>query len=222
MQKLLKNIVRFTYKPMLDRYLAGTTTYTYKKIQLEIPPEVFHPGFFFSTRLLLRHLANLPVAGKQFLELGAGSGLISIVAAKKGAQVTASDINTIAIAALKENARRNKVKLNIVQSDLFQAIPRQKFDLIAINPPYYKKNPGTEKEYAWYCGERGEFFQRLFQELQNFIHTKTVVMMILCDGCDQQMILTYARYYNFTMKCIATHKNLIERNFIYKIEKMDE
>lgn len=81
----------------------------------------------------------MPLKGKKFLELGCGSGLISIAAAKKGARVTASDINPVAVEFLVKNSEENKVEIEVIESDLFNDIPKQPFDIIAINPPYYKK-----------------------------------------------------------------------------------
>jgi release factor glutamine methyltransferase len=179
---------------------------------------VFHPGFFFSTRLLLRYVASLPLQNKLFLEPGAGSGLISLYAARKGAIVTATDINPAAISFLESNRHINKLQIGIIQSDLFTQIPQQAFDIIAINPPYYKKQPRTAAEYAWYCGERGEYFEHLFKGLHNYIHAQSVVLMVLCDGCDIPMIKNIAAQHGFTLNCVQTKKNWIETNFIFKIE----
>src|SRR4029079_10565830 len=111
MNTALKHIVAHTYKPLLVKYLSKTRVYRYKDIRLSIAPGVFHPGFFFSTQLLLQYISKLPLQGKRFLELGCGSGLISIAAAKMGAMVTATDINPLATEYLKENSRRNNVVL---------------------------------------------------------------------------------------------------------------
>jgi release factor glutamine methyltransferase len=98
---ILKHIIARTYKPLLSKYLSRIRNYSYGDIQLQIAPQVFHPGFFSSTRLLLNYISALPLKGKKFLELGAGSGLISIYAAKNKAHVTATDINPVAIEFLK-------------------------------------------------------------------------------------------------------------------------
>jgi methylase of polypeptide subunit release factors len=66
--------------------------------------------------------------------------LISIYAAQKGAIVTATDINPVAIEYLRENTRANHVHIDILRSDLFDEIPVRVFDIVAINPPYYKKD----------------------------------------------------------------------------------
>jgi release factor glutamine methyltransferase len=219
MKAAIKHIVAHTYKPLLVRYLSKTRVYKYEDIKLEIPPQVFHPGFFFSTGLLLSYVKGLPLEGKSFLEPGCGSGLISIYAAKKKAVVTATDINSIAIEYLKKNAAQNNTELTIIASDLFQNIPEQRFDIIAINPPFYKKQPQTEQEYAWYCGENGEYFSALFKELGNYIHPGSEILMALFDGCDMNMIKELAAQNGFDLKCVRTRKNLLEKNFIFKIEK---
>src|SRR5438445_815740 len=103
MNTALKNIIAHTYKPLLVKYLSTARSYSHNGIKLNIPPEVFHPGFFFSTQLLLQHIKELSLGKKRFLELGCGSGLIAITAAGRGAVVTATDINPVAVAALEIN-----------------------------------------------------------------------------------------------------------------------
>jgi release factor glutamine methyltransferase len=157
---------------------------------------------------------------KKFLELGAGSGLISFVAAQNNAVVTATDINTVAIEYLKINSDKNHLPVQIILSDLFDEIPEEQFDIIAINPPYYKKDPQTQADLAWHCGENGEYFKKLFSNLAAYIKPSTEVFMIICDGCDIKMIHDYAAQNNFLLNCVHTESNLIELNFIYKIENL--
>lgn len=217
MKAALKNIVAHTYKPFLEKYLSKKRIYTYGNIKLQIPPEVFHPGFFTSTQFLLQYIKKLPLYGKRFLEPGAGNGLISIYAAKHRAKVTATDINPVAIEYLRINGIENNAPINIIQSDLFENIPLQQFDIIAINPPYYKKDPQTLLDHAWYCGKNGEFFYKLFAQLSKYVHKDSEVIMILCDGCDIKMIEDAANQNRFKIGCVQTKQSLIEKNFIYKI-----
>jgi release factor glutamine methyltransferase len=220
MRGLMKYIVSSTYKPLLVKYLSKTRTYSYKGINLEVPPEVFHPGFFFSTKLLLRYISNEYLSGKTFLELGAGSGLLGIYAAKKGALVVASDINPASIKCVKANAEENDVEITIIQSDVFDSIPQQGFDFILINPPYYRKNPSSFSDYAWYCGEEGEYFQKLFKDLTGYMHEGSKALMVLCDGCDLNMIKNIAQENFLRMRCVRTRQTIIETNFIFRIERI--
>lgn len=219
MRTVLKHIVAKTYKPLLIKYLSKTRTYHYENILLEIPPQVFHPGFFTSTQLLLQYVNGFPLQGKSLLELGAGSGLIAIRAAKQGAVVTATDINPVAIKYLHSNSVQNNVHLEIIRSDLFVTISKNSFDIIAINPPYYKKQPVTLQDFAWFCGENGQYFSGLFNQLADYIHDKTEIIMVLCDGCDIEMIETAAAGNGFELRLVLTKQNMLEKNFIYKIEK---
>ena len=218
MRSIVKYIISNTYKPLLVKYLAVTRTYTYKGLCLAIPPEVFHPGFFYSTKLLMRYLKHKPLHQKTFLELGAGSGLISMHAVQKGAMVTATDINPVAIEYLEKNAKFNKLIFSVIKSDLFDDIPESKFDIIVINPPYYKKDPVSNGDYAWYCGEHGEYFEKLFRDLERYMHDHTEVFMVLCDGCDLHMIKEFAGRNDFTMQSVYSKSTIVEKNFVFKIE----
>lgn len=222
MRRLVKYIVANTYRPLLVKYLSGTRQYRYQDIRLQIPPDVFHPGFFFSTKLLLRYVSSYPLVNKTVLELGAGSGLIAIAAAQRGAIVTASDISTVAVQTIWKNKVQNKVDLTVLESDLFSAIPVQAFDFIVINPPYYKKNPVTWKDYAWYCGENGDYFKNLFAGLRRYMQETSEVLMVVCDGCDLAMIKEAAAKHSFRMHCVQKSQNLLEKNFIYRIQLNNE
>jgi release factor glutamine methyltransferase len=217
LRKVAKYFVGKIYKPLLVKYLSKTRTYTYEQIKLSIPTEVFHPAFFFSTKILINYIRQRPLHQKSFLELGAGSGLISLVAAKMGANVMATDINPVAITYLKKNQVHNNVEFSVIHSDMFEKIPAQGFDIIAINPPYYKKRPESFSDFAWYCGENGEYFEDLFSKLALYIHPASQVLMILSDECDMVMIQRVAGIHAFELEAVYSKKNLIEKNTVYKI-----
>jgi release factor glutamine methyltransferase len=213
----IKYIAERFYKPFVVRYLAVTRLYTYKGIRLEIPPGVFHPGFFFSSKFLLRFLSGQSMEGRSFLELGAGSGLISLFAARRGALVTATDINPLSIECLHKNRALNSAALEIVHSDLYTGLPKQSFDIVAVNPPYYRKQPLTDAERAWYCGAQGEYFDTFFGGLREYTHQRSDIWMVLCEGCDLPMIRNWAARHGWALQCVRTRRNLIERDFIFQV-----
>ncbi len=220
MKNILKHITGRIYKPLLQHYLSSARTFNYKGIRLLVPPEVFHPGFFYSTKFLLRYISQLPLQGKSFLEIGAGSGLISLFAGREGATVTATDINPVAVDYLVKNKAANQLPLSIILSDLFIHIPPQSFDIIAINPPYYSKMPRSYAEYAWYCGANGEYFSGLFREMGNYTHSGSVICMVLCEGSDERKIQSIARQHGWRLNYVLTKKNLLEKNFIIRVERI--
>lgn len=75
------------------------------------------------------------------------------------------------------------------------------------------------EDYAWLCGQQGEYFSGLFSGLMHYIHSQTETVMVLCDGCDMKMIHGFATANGFVLNCIYSSQNLLERNFIFKISK---
>lgn len=215
--KFLKKILNHTYKPLLKEYLSHDRTYFYHDLRLNIKAGVFHPGYFFSTKFLLGEVQNSGVKNKSLLELGCGSGLISLVAAKKGARVTASDIDNNAVACTIENASKNSLNIVALQSDLFEKIPTQPFDLIAINPPYYRGEAKTDAEIAWYCGNDLEYFERLFAQMGKYVHTGSVVLMVLSEDCELKAIEEIAKKNGFDLTLRKSKSFWLEKNYIFSI-----
>lgn len=151
------------------------------------------------------------------LELGCGSGLISIAAAKRFAKVTSSDINLTAVNALSANAKRNSVKLIAIHSDLFHSIPAQIFDLIIVNPPYYPGKPITEKDHAWYCGENHEYFTSLFQQVKPYMNKRSVLVMVLSEHCEIELIYNSCEKNGLQMELEKKKNYFLETELIFHI-----
>ncbi len=215
---MIKYILNKIYKPLVKKYLSSSRNYRYKGMTFLVRPGVFHPGIFFSTKFLLNYLLSFPLKDKTILEIGTGSGFISLNAADKGAFVTATDISAIAIENSLINAKQLSQTIRIIHSDLFENLPQQSFDYIVINPPYFKKNPAKEADYAWYCGENGEYFSRLFSNLSDYIHTNSIVLMVLSDECDLKMIKDMALENKFSFNKVKQKRFFWETNFIFQIE----
>jgi len=83
--------------------------------------------------------------GVKVLDLGTGTGAIALAIAKNSpnAQVTAVDFSTGALAVAKENAENLNIKnVQFLQSNWFEALANQRFDMIVSNPPYIEdKDP---------------------------------------------------------------------------------
>lgn len=219
MKALLKKIISPFLKKASAIYLSKSRKYTYKKISVWVEPTVFPPFITFSTKLLLEFLETLPLKEKKVLELGCGSGIISILAVKKEAIATATDINATALEALKKNALNNGVSIEIINSDLFENIQDKTFDFIIINPPYYPKNPNSTAEKAWFCGENFDYFENLFSQLPSFITSKNSIFMILSEDCELEKIKAIAFKNEIAFELLLEKKNIAEKNYIFRLQK---
>jgi ribosomal protein L11 methyltransferase len=103
---------RLTVRPPWEP-VAGTP------VEVVIDPgQAFGTGAHATTRLCLELLLELPPAG-ELLDLGCGSGVLAIAAAKLGwAPVRALDNDPAAVAATEDNARANGVALSVGRHDL--------------------------------------------------------------------------------------------------------
>ncbi len=74
----------------------------------------------------------------KLLDLGTGSGCIAITLALEipSAQVCAVDVSAAALDVARGNAERLGARLRLVQSDWFEGLNGEEFDLIVGNPPY--------------------------------------------------------------------------------------
>ena len=222
LELLQKKYANTILKPYLLWYLKKERTTKVRGFQLLIKPTVFHPKFFFSSTYLFDFVSTLNLADKQFLEIGCGSGLISLLAHQKKAIVTACDINTVAVDCTKLSFEKNFEKIiinvSVLESDLFDAIPDSKFDVIVINPPYFFEDVKTDDQLAWNCGKNGEYFVKLFSKLKSYIHAESDVYMILADNCEIDKIKTIAKSHQFMFELIVHKKIKWETNFIFKIK----
>ena len=170
-----------------------------------------------STKIMLNYVEGLNLKQKTFLELGSGTGVISILAAKKDALVYASDISTTAVENTRFNASENEVEIDVIKSDLFEKIPNVQFDYIIINPPYYTKDPETDEQFAWYCGKDYEYFKKLFNSLPDFINQKSIVIMILSEVCDIITIKSIGEEKGFNWNLIQSKTAWGEKNYIFRL-----
>ncbi len=77
------------------------------------PGHAFGSGSHPSTRLALTLIADLVTPGMRVADLGAGSGVLAVAAARLGAEVLAVDLDPAARDAIDANARRNGVRERI-------------------------------------------------------------------------------------------------------------
>jgi release factor glutamine methyltransferase len=162
-------------------YLVGRREFY--SLSFRVTPEVLIPRpetEFLVVRLL--DLAKLQTpAGEtwEIADVGAGSGVIAVCAAKRleNSRVTAVDISPAALKVAQTNAAEHSVgeRIEFVESDLFSAVPAgRRFDFIVSNPPYVaeREMAGLQRDVRDYephlalvAGPRGtEVIERLIPQ----------------------------------------------------------
>ncbi len=137
------------------------------------------------------------IKAKKILDLCTGSGAIAISLAKylENVQLTALDISGKALDIAIANAKNNHVqdKITFVESNLFQDLAPEKYDIIVSNPPYIKseeiekldKEVKREPKEALDGGKDGlEFYRRIID--QGYQYLKYGGYICLEIGYDQK------------------------------------
>ncbi|MBY5653350.1 class I SAM-dependent methyltransferase [Rhizobium leguminosarum] len=126
--------------PEIRLHMAGPASRLWRlagRGEADPPPYWAYP--WAGGAVLARHLLDRPemVAGRRVLDLGAGSGLVAIAAAKAGARaVTAVDIDANAIAAIGLNGAINGVNIVAWAADIIEA-PPPATDLLVVGDLFY-------------------------------------------------------------------------------------
>jgi release factor glutamine methyltransferase len=219
LRKTLRPIYSRVLVPLAKLYLRKTRHSRYQDVHVAVPTGVFHPGLYLSTRFMLRHLGRHSLAGMDLWEIGAGSGMVSIWCAKRGAHVIASDISTAAVQAIRTNAASNGVTMEVLEADLFEGMPARLLDWIVINPPYYPSNPVLESDHAFLCGADFQYFERLFAGLGAFCKPSASVRMVLSEDCAFARIEEIGRRNGWHMQEVDRMRKLGEWNYIYALTR---
>jgi ribosomal protein L11 methyltransferase len=122
---------KIVIKPTWEDYEAGVDD-----IVIELDPGMaFGTGTHHTTAMCIRHLEDLIQPGMKVFDVGAGSGILSIVCAKLGAkQVHAVDLDGVAVRVAKENICLNRVEdtVTVTEGDLLTGVTGDA-DLIVAN-----------------------------------------------------------------------------------------
>ena len=122
---------RIIIKPLWEKISSD------RDVVIELDPGMaFGTGTHETTRMCLEVLEKYAAPSKSLLDVGTGSGILSIGAAKMGCgKITAVDIDTVAVKVAKENAALNKVedKIDIVCGNLTDCIKKEKYDIVVAN-----------------------------------------------------------------------------------------
>lgn len=135
---------------------------------------------FLMSRILKENLPHLLKKNSdlKFLEIGAGSG-INLEAAKKSGikleNIFSSDIDKKSVSHCKN------LGFNCIHSDLFEKIPKMKFDLIIFNPPYLPEdlNEPEDSKTATTGGKKGnEIIIKFLKQAKNFLSESGKIFLI--------------------------------------------
>ncbi len=176
---------------------------------------VFNPRFFVTSELMAVHTDF--GTDEDVLDIGTGSGVLAVSAAKSARSVVAIDINPEAVRCAAENARRNKVEVDVRHGDLFEPLASDEcFDAILFNPPYLDgvapdlfgralHDPGKAIATRFFAGAKG------------YLRDGGHLWVIYSTIGDTQRMLQIASEHGWVHRVMARKRMLLETFVIYRM-----
>mgnify|MGYP003311517222 FL=1 len=154
--------------------------------------------------------------GQSVLEIGTGSGLVSMYASLLTDDVTATDINFNALELAEKNFKLNNINtIKLEFGDLFEPVKDKKFDVILFNTPYLPTDSddiiNDDLNYAFDGGLDGrKVIDRFINQVSNHLNDKGIVQIIQSSLSDNDRTLDMFDRNGFVAEIAESEKFFFE------------
>jgi release factor glutamine methyltransferase len=220
LRRLLRKVIHgFSYHFILKR--KSERVVRAAGLRLVVPPTVFHPRFFVASEYFAACVGRIDLAGKRVADIGTGTGIIALAAARAGAaRVLAVDINPNAARAASENARINGYadRVSAVCSNLLAALaPRPLFDVILSNPPFFPGEPRDLADRAWHAGPGYRDIILLFDQARERLAPGGLFYVMLSSDSDLDFMRSLIARARFRARVVEERSIFIEKLILYEL-----
>ena len=185
--------------------------------RLVVRPTVFHPRYFLTSEYFASFIDRLDLKGMSVAEIGTGSGVLSLAAARAGAsRVVAIDINPNAALSAGDNARLNGLAERVFPlcSNLFSAVAaRPLFDVILSSPPSFAGEPRDVADRAWVAGPGYRDIAKLFTEAHDRLKPGGRFFVLLSSDSDLGLLGRLIAEAGFVAR-LAGERSIVFESFI--------
>ena len=175
-------------------------------------PKVYEPAE--DTFLLAE---NLDIKRRdEVLEIGTGTGLITIIAAQNSRRVVATDINEHAIkCALKNTITNRTYNVELREGNLFEPVEGEKFDLILFNTPYLPTDENEklddELNAAFDGGLEGrKTIDQFIEQVKDYLKEEGRVQLVQSSLSDNEKTISKLEELGFEAEITASEKCFFE------------
>ncbi len=179
-----------SYHLILNRQSIRTTRAA--GFRLRVRPTVFHPRYFLSSEYFAEFIDGLNLKGKTVAEVGTGTGVLALAAARAGAaSVLATDINPNAVLCARENAKANGFgdRVTTACMDLLSETPAEPlFDVILSSPPKHAGEPKDLADQGWHAGPKHRNIAALFDQARDRLRPEGRFYLMVASDSDLDLI----------------------------------
>jgi release factor glutamine methyltransferase len=220
-RRVFRKVVHFfSYHFILNRSRLSSTSVS--GLTLTVEPTVFHPKIFLTSKFFAEFLQRLDLTGKSAVEIGTGSGILALSAAKAGAaSVLALDINPAAVRTAAANAKANGLELQVkaMVSDLFSSVPLgEQFDIMIASPPSFAGEPRSMADRAWHAGPGYRDIAPLFEQARQRISADGSMYLLLSSDSDIGLFDKLIEQAGFASTVVDRRSIWVETFILYELK----
>lgn len=187
--KNLNKVVKKLKKNYPVQYLIGNVNfYGYN---ISVNKHVLIPRFETETLVekTIEYIKKLKLENGSLIDLGTGSGCISIVLKKEleTLNITGLDISNKALKLARKNAKNNKADINFIKENIFKFKPINKYDILISNPPYITEddeispNIKYEPKKAIFTNDGLKYYRHIMSTCSNYLNKKNLIAFEIGD-----------------------------------------
>jgi release factor glutamine methyltransferase len=209
----------FSYHLILNR--RGIRTTRAAGFRLRVRPTVFHPRFFLSSEYFAEFIDGLDLEGKDVADVGTGSGILALAAARAGAaHVLALDINPNATQSALENAQLNGFGDRVTSAcmNLLSDLPPSPlFDVILSSPPKHAGEPRDLADRGWHAGPQYRDVADLFSQARQRLKPDGRLYVMVSSDSDLDLFSRLIKEAGFTARLVVERSFYIESMLLYEL-----
>jgi release factor glutamine methyltransferase len=187
-------------------------------VPILVIPTVFNPKVPRTGAFLAAQLDGQRVhVDAEVLDIGTGSGVCAVFAARHARRVVAVDINPAAVRCANINARLNDLehRIEVRHGDLFAPVAGERFDLIVFNPPFLRGAPRNDRDRAWRSPDVAE---RFAAGLRDHLKPRGAALVVLSTFGNAQVFLEQVRQRGFEISVLAVGRFVNEQLAVFRLE----
>lgn len=175
-------------------------------------PKLMRTGAFFASQLG----PNVLAADAEVLDMGTGSGVCAIVAARYARRVVAVDIDETAVRCARINVLLNRADatIDVLRGDLFEPVSGRCFDVVLFNPPFLRGIPRNDADRAWRSPDMAE---RFASTLRTHLRPSGYALVLLSTYGEPRAFIEEFRRHDFAMTIVAQRRFINEKLAILKL-----
>lgn len=184
---------------------------------LIVTPTVFNPRVPRTGAFLAALIGPQIIGGEsEVLDLGTGSGIGAVFAARHARRVVAVDINPAAIRCAGINAQLNHLehRIELRHGDLFAPVSGERFDLVLFNPPFLRGTAIDDRDRAW---RSNDIAGRFAAELGDHLKPGGMGLLLLSTFGDAAAFLGELTRHDFGISVLARRGFINEQLTIFRL-----